>query len=312
MPTNSEHKSHNYQHACQIISTLVDSGVRNIVISPGSRSTPITLAAEHHPDLNSFYILDERSAGFFALGLADTPVAILATSGSAIANWFPAVVEASYSFTPLILLSADRPSQLQYAGANQTIDQIKLFGSYVKEFIQLEEMSDNFPSPSLSRKINQAVSKCQWPTPGPIHINIPIAEPLLDGIDQLKQIEDDIFLKTTTNPADKVLNNKSYISFPKSHLSEVDIKHVANIINSNKGIIICGRENYSEDCSNLINQLSQKLNCPVIADPLSNLHFQAIDNLILNYDAFLRANLGDNLQSVDWILRFGQFPISNH
>jgi len=290
--------NHNYQHACQLITTLVDSGVKHIVISPGSRSTPITLAAEQHPDLNCFYVLDERSAGFFALGLTDNtqetksqnikpkPIAILATSGSAVSNWLPAVVEACYSFLPLILLSADRPSQLQSAGANQTIDQIKIFGSYVKEFIQLEEMSDNFPSPSLSRKITQAVSKCQWPIPGPVHINIPIAEPLLADTTQLKQIEDDIFPNPREDRPDNLPQNKHYISFPELHLTEFDIKHITHILNNKKGIIICGRENYSTDSISLINKLSQQLNCPVLADPLSNLRFQVIDNLILNYDAF--------------------------
>lgn len=298
----------NYQHACQLISTLVNLGVRYIAISPGSRSTPITLAAEHHPELNCFYILDERCAGFFALGLASNPqtgsshpVAILATSGSAITNWFPAVVEASLSFVPLILLSADRPAQLQQSGANQTIDQVKIFGSYVKTFIQLEEMSDSYPSVSLTRKITQAVSTCQWPVPGPVHINIPIVEPLLADIKLTHSIEDGIFSK----------ENKTHLSFPKLHLSEYDIKHVTEHINHKKGIIICGREYYSAHCIQLINKLSQNLNCPVIADPLSNLRFQHIDNLIINYDAFLHARTTDDFLKVGWVLRFGQFPISN-
>jgi len=309
--------NHNYQHACHLISTLVSLGVKQIVISPGSRSTPITLAAEHHPELNCYYILDERSAGFFALGLSSStqnnssaPIAILATSGSAIANWFPAVVEASYSFTPLLLLSADRPAQLQYAGANQTIDQINIFGSYVKKFIQLEEMSEIYPCASLSRKITQAVSACQWPVPGPVHINIPIAEPLIANIEQIERIENDIFPKIPPSEENDLSKNKSLLTFPKLQLYDSDIKQIIGTINLKKGIIICGRENYSSHSISLINTISQNLNCPVLADPLSNLRFKNIDNLIVNYDAFLRSELADDIYKADWILRFGQFPIS--
>jgi 2-succinyl-5-enolpyruvyl-6-hydroxy-3-cyclohexene-1-carboxylate synthase len=303
MPTN-----YNYHHACQIISILVSLDVKQIVISPGSRSTPLTLAAEHHPQLQCFYILDERSACFFALGLSSStsnnrPVAILATSGSAIANWYPAVVEASLSYTPLILLSADRPAQLQQCGANQTIDQTKLFGTFVKSFIQLDEMFDSYPSPGLSRKINQAVSACQWPIPGPVHINIPIAEPLLADINQTALIEHKIF-------TDNKLKNKTYLTFPHLSLTKHDINHVLEKLENKRGIIICGRENYPSQFSDLIHQLSQNLNCPVLADPLSNLRFEPIDNLIINYDAFLRSDTLTDAIKPDWVLRFGQFPVS--
>ncbi|MFK5985306.1 MAG: 2-succinyl-5-enolpyruvyl-6-hydroxy-3-cyclohexene-1-carboxylic-acid synthase [Pseudomonadota bacterium] len=301
MPSN-----YNYYHACQLVNNLVSLGLKDIVISPGSRSTPITLAAEHHPNLNCYYILDERSAAFFALGLANKqqPVALLATSGSAISNWFPAIVEASHSFVPLILLSADRPTSLQNAGANQTMNQVKIFGSFVRLFLQLDEMLASFPSESLSRKISQAVSSSLWPIAGPVHINIPINEPLIENYENIIAIEQQLFNQSVLD------KTTTYINQAELHLSKNDLKNITKIVNAKKGIIICGRENYTQQAIKFIQLLSKKLNCPVFAEPLSNLRFSAIDNLIVNYDAFLRHKKAAEFFQADWIIRFGQFPVS--
>jgi len=116
--------------ASALVGALVDAGVRHAVISPGSRSSPLVLACEAVPVLQTWVMVDERAAAFFALGLSKSggqPVAVIATSGSAPAHWFPAVVEAEQDTAPLILLSADRPPDLQDCGANQTIDQTHLF-----------------------------------------------------------------------------------------------------------------------------------------------------------------------------------------
>ncbi|MEZ4629779.1 MAG: 2-succinyl-5-enolpyruvyl-6-hydroxy-3-cyclohexene-1-carboxylic-acid synthase [Deinococcales bacterium] len=116
-----------------LVDALYQSGLRYVCIAPGSRSTPLTLAFAQHQGVKSYVHLDERSAGFFALGLAlasQRAVALLCTSGSAAANFFPAVVEASASGVPLIVLTADRPAELRHSGANQTIDQRKLYGDY--------------------------------------------------------------------------------------------------------------------------------------------------------------------------------------
>ncbi len=119
----------------QLMDGLVAAGVEQVVISPGSRSTPLVLALNRQPRLRSWQHPDERSAAFFALGLASharRPVALIATSGSAPGHWLPAVIEANRAGIPLILLSADRPAQLQACGSNQTVDQIHLFGSQVR------------------------------------------------------------------------------------------------------------------------------------------------------------------------------------
>ena len=127
----------NLRWCFQLLDGLAAAGVRRLVLSPGSRSTPLVLAAERHPQMRLHTLIDERSAGFFALGLSrfeGTPAALVATSGSAPAHWYPAVIESSQAQVPLILLSADRPPELRDWGANQSIDQCRLFGTQTRAF----------------------------------------------------------------------------------------------------------------------------------------------------------------------------------
>ena len=122
----------NQSSASRVASVLVERGVGHVVLSPGSRNTPLVLAFHAHPDLHCHSILDERTAGFVALGLAresGQPVALCCTSGSAAAHYFPAIIEASHSHIPLVVLTADRPPERQGRGEPQTIDQRELFGS---------------------------------------------------------------------------------------------------------------------------------------------------------------------------------------
>ena len=131
----SEIAALNYKWSCRIVDQLYDFGVRTVCISPGSRNTPLILAFLEHGKYNCVSQVDERSGAFFALGVAlqtQTPVAILSTSGTATANFLPAVIEASQSRVPLIILTADRPSQLIGTGANQTIVQKDIYGYYVR------------------------------------------------------------------------------------------------------------------------------------------------------------------------------------
>lgn len=158
------------------------SGVRDVVVSPGSRSTPLALAAAENAELRSHVIVDERSAGFFALGQARAsgiPSLLICTSGTAGAHYLPAVIEASQSFVPLIVVTADRPWELQGAAAPQTIDQLKLFGSYVRHFADV-----GLPDPSpialraAARAAAQAALRASSPEPGPVHVNVRFRKPL--------------------------------------------------------------------------------------------------------------------------------------
>lgn len=161
---------------------LSDLGITTVFFSPGSRSTPLIIGCEKEKRLSCFPALDERTAAFLALGHAkrtNVPTAVICTSGSALTHWFPAVTEASYSGIPLILLSADRPPELQECGAGQTINQINLFGSFVREFYQC-------PLPCLEQEyihnlqtiLQTAHSKTIGSNSGPVHINFSFHEPL--------------------------------------------------------------------------------------------------------------------------------------
>lgn len=165
-----------------VASSLVSAGVREVVVSPGSRSTPFVLALRARPELELVSVIDERSAAFVALGMARAsrrPTAVLATSGTAPAHWLPAVIEASLAQVPLLLLSADRPLALTHAGAAQTIDQTKLFGSWVRHFEDLgDPRADQGALVGVSRSIAQAVAATGGSAPGPVHVNLRADKPL--------------------------------------------------------------------------------------------------------------------------------------
>ncbi|MCK5648026.1 MAG: 2-succinyl-5-enolpyruvyl-6-hydroxy-3-cyclohexene-1-carboxylic-acid synthase [Gammaproteobacteria bacterium] len=314
----------NYQWAFGLIHYFALQGVTQAVISPGSRSTPLALACERHPDITTWVQIDERSAGFFALGLAQQeqqPAILICTSGSAVANWFPAVVEASHSYTPLLLLSADRPAELQNCGANQTIDQNFLFGSHVRQFIALEHADETLlKSNYLKRITTQAYGKTLYRKPGPVHLNIPFREPLLPRrftADELNHFINRLSQRSIESATPIIQSNISSSSISSSHLSKKSLDLLTQIVNSGNGLIICGRLTYQEKhgFEKILSKLAEKLNCPVLVDPLSTLRHSALPaaHFIYNYDHFLKQYRDNNKKfTPDWILRFGQFPVSKN
>ena len=162
---------------------LARCGVRHACTSPGSRSTPIVLSLAREPRIRCWSHVDERCAGFFALGAAKAsgaPVAVACTSGTAAANLAPAVIEAHHARVPLIVLTADRPPELRDVGAGQTIDQLKLYGDAVKWFF---ELGTHEASHATLRWIRTLACRAYWTAlggrPGPVHLNIPLREPLV-------------------------------------------------------------------------------------------------------------------------------------
>ena len=183
----------NHQYALTIylasfISELVQSGVKDVVVSPGSRSTPIAMVIAEHPAIRLHIQVDERSAAFFALGIAKAsknPTVLLCTSGTAAANYFPAIVEANISRVPLVVLTADRPHELRDVGAPQTIDQIHLYGKHVKWFVEmaLPEQSEEMIRYARTVCARAVATAIQAPA-GPVHLNFPLREPLIPLLDQ--------------------------------------------------------------------------------------------------------------------------------
>ena len=175
-------------HVLRMTDTLLKAGVKEAVISPGSRSTPLAYAFAASENLETYIQVDERSAAYFALGLAKAsgrPVVLLCTSGTAASNFHPAITEAFYARIPLIILTADRPHELRGVGAPQAIDQLNMYGKHVKFSVDLPLAEDNEELDwFLERHVNRAVSVAMTKPIGPIHLNIPLREPLLIDFDQ--------------------------------------------------------------------------------------------------------------------------------
>ncbi|MCW3014790.1 MAG: menD, partial [Solirubrobacterales bacterium] len=166
-----------------LVDELARCGLAGACTSPGSRSTPLVLALARHPEVPTWSHVDERCAAFFALGVAKAtgrPAAIACTSGTAAANYLPAIIEAREARVPLIVLTADRPPELRAVGAGQTIDQVKLYGDAVKWFV---EVGTHPATPDRLRWMRQLACRAMWTAmdgrPGPVHLNLPLREPLV-------------------------------------------------------------------------------------------------------------------------------------
>jgi len=227
---------------------LAASGVRHVAVSPGSRSTPLTLAADRTDGLDITIHLDERSGGFFALGLARAtrrPVALVCTSGTAAANYLPAVVEAFHSGVPLIVCTADRPPELQHRGAPQTIDQVELYGTHVRWFHQASVAGTEPPSEAVAVAA-AAVEVATGPTPGPVHVNWPLREPL-------EPPDDD--------PPPPILLNPS-----SPPAAAVDPGPLAP-----RTLLVAGPVDLDATSVDAVTALSRTAGWPVVADPASGL-----------------------------------------
>jgi 2-succinyl-5-enolpyruvyl-6-hydroxy-3-cyclohexene-1-carboxylate synthase len=292
----------NLDWSAALIAGLAAAGVRDVVISPGSRSTPLTLACLRHPQLHCMVILDERSAAWFALGRAKAdglPVALVCTSGTAAANWLPAVVEANQSGQPLLLLSADRPPELQGWGANQTIDQTTLFSGQTRAYHAPGAPFPRFDRRWLQQLAARAVAESQWPSPGPVHLNLAFREPLL--------------------PAESTLDFglPEPIEICRSALvpDEQNIAMLAKRLSGRRGVIFCGEGSAGLNMpafAEAVTSLAATLGCPILAEPLSGLRFglHPHDHVCSRHERWLRDETRCAAARPDWVLRFGNFPVT--
>lgn len=274
-----------------LVETLFRSGLTTAIICPGSRSGPLAVAFAQHPQIEALPILDERSAAFFALGVArrsGLPVVLVCTSGTAGANFYPAVIEAEASQVPLLVLTADRPPELRHCHAGQAIDQVKLYGHYPRWQVELSLPS---AEPDLLAYLRQtsihAWERAQWPAAGPVHLNIPLREPLAPIADAKVEIlatnfDTDYFFSAvqTHQPPETTLN----LQFSASLLQTWQ--------GCDRGIIIAGptQSQHPEQYCAAVAQLAQTLNWPVLAEGLSPLRNWSDYNpyLVSTYDLLLR------------------------
>ncbi len=290
----------NLQRAFALMDGLAAAGVDKAVISPGSRSTPLALASELHPTIRTWVQVDERCAAFFALGMAritNRPVALISTSGSAPAHWYPAVLEADQSGVPLMLLSADRPPEVQGCGANQTVDQHKLFQTAARGFHTLPTAQQGPDDLAFVHSLaSRAVHQSRWPLPGPVHINIPFHEPLLAD--------------TPVEPTP--LASAVAVELPRLIPPATQLDRIARAMARQPGVIVCGPGQFAADFAPSLAALAAKLDCPVLADPLSDLRFGGHDrsHILCHYDAFLRNTAFRENHRPQWVLRFGSMPVS--
>ena len=222
------------RYLATFVAQLGASGVRHVVIAPGSRSTPLTLALTA-PGLamTPWLHLDERSAGYFALGIArqlGEPVALVCTSGTAAANFLPAVVEASLSRVPLVVLTADRPPELRDVGASQTIDQTHLFGTHAKWFVDLPVAeSDALLERHAQGMAARAVALASESPAGAVHLNFPLREPLLAA-------------DTVSQRAATVGTAGVGPARPRLAPDEGEVRRVASVVRGRRGLIVAGPE----------------------------------------------------------------------
>lgn len=291
-------------YTAAFVDELTRVNIKHAIISPGSRSTPISMLMVKHPDIQVHMNIDERSAAFFGLGLAKAtrePVALVCTSGTAAANYYPAIIEAHYSRVPLVVITADRPHELREVGAPQAIDQIHLYGKYVKWFsdMSIPEMEDS--SIQYVRNIAKRASFTARNSPsGPVHLNFPVREPLVPIMDS------DFF---QIGRGERIF--ESNFESGRATASIEAIKQITKEVKSHKkGIIICG-EIHDESFANAVNKLSEKLQYPILADPLSQLRTESSSPAVIDcYDTFLRVEEVVQTYQPELIIRFGTMPVS--
>jgi 2-succinyl-5-enolpyruvyl-6-hydroxy-3-cyclohexene-1-carboxylate synthase len=291
---------------------LARSGVRLAVLSPGSRSTPLAVALWRQPEIETSVIVDERSAGFFALGAAQAggePVVLLCTSGTALVNYHPAVCEADESAVPLVVLSADRPPELRGIGAGQTIDQIKAFGSSVRWFCEVGTHAADDDGLLHYRSVAcRAVAAARGEIrPGPVHLNLPWREPLAPiGVEGAVTATDPLALQGRDG---RPLTAVTRVDLePSAFLLDEVAGHIGDAI---AGVIVAGRQ-LDPELREPLAHLARVSGFPILADPTSQLRNGPHDrsHVIAAYDLLLRDERFARSVVPELVLRFGEMPTS--
>lgn len=305
-----------YAYIGAFVDELQRGGVQHAVICPGSRSTPLALVFVAQPGIRTWMHVDERSAAFFALGLAKrlhAPVALICTSGTAAANFLPAIVEAHLSHIPLLVLTADRPHELRDTGAPQSIDQNRLYGSHTKWFVEMALPETSNTALRYARTIaDRAVAQAQAAPTGPVHLNFPLREPLIaeplpgQAMPPLEARDQHAWLGRP--------QNVPYTEIAAAEPATISVDKIEQLAqrlsHTKRGLIIAGPQ--SDGHLPELLALAQRLGYPILADPLSQLRCGQPEQaaIITSYDAFLRVEAFVEQAQPELIVRFGAMPTS--
>lgn len=308
----------------EYIAALVDEfyqlGVRHAVFSPGSRSTTMAMLFKEHEGFETYMNIDERSASFMALGIAKAhkePTVLVCTSGSAVAHYLPAVLEAQYSGVPLIVLSADRPHTLLHVGAPQTVDQHKIFGTAVNYYEELAVPQESHYYTYPRQVARKAYMKAMDTKKGPVHINVPLFEPLVPELSR-NHFE-------AGRSSFKVVKPNYGSVFDCRH--ENDLTHINNAIDIAHGndgtneindlfkryerILILAGPQIDIDEAETIRSFGAALQAPILADPLSNVRGCGTSKVVIStYDALLAGQALWHELKPDCVIQFGQIVVS--
>jgi 2-succinyl-5-enolpyruvyl-6-hydroxy-3-cyclohexene-1-carboxylate synthase len=296
--------------ASAMVEELARCGLRHAALAPGSRSTPLALALWRQPSIEVTVIVDERSAGFFALGAAQStgrPAAVLCTSGTAAANLHPAVCEADEAAVPLVVLTADRPPELRGIGAGQTIDQLKLYGSAVRWFCEVGSHDADDPGLLHFRSVAcRAYAAARGePRPGPVHLNVAFRDPL----------GPEAHGEHVTAGSSLALQGRgerplvAVASDPPIAQQALLDELAERIGGSPRGLIVCGRQP-DQRLAAPVAALAERAGYPILAEPTSQLRLgkHDRDRVVWAYDWIARAHPPE--LSPDVVLRFGDMPTS--
>ena len=308
----------------EYIAALVDEfyqlGVRHAVFSPGSRSTTMAMLFKEHEGFETYMNIDERSASFMALGIAKShkePTVLVCTSGSAVAHYLPAVLEAQYTGVPLIVLSADRPHTLLHVGAPQTVDQHKIFGTAVNYFEELAVPQESHYYTYPRQVARKAYMKAMDTKKGPVHINVPLFEPLVPELSRNHFEAGRSSFKVFKPNYSSVFgfdnrNNLTHINnvIDVAHNND-STKEINNLLERYERILILAGPQIDIDEAETICSFGEALQAPILADPLSNVRGCSTSKVVIStYDALLAGQSLWYELKPDCVIQFGQIVVS--
>ena len=308
----------------EYIAALVDEfyqlGVRHAVFSPGSRSTTMAMLFKEHEGFETYMNIDERSASFMALGIAKAhkePTVLVCTSGSAVAHYLPAILEAQYSGIPLIVLSADRPHTLLHVGAPQTVDQHKIFGTAVNYFEELAVPQESHYYTYPRQVARKAYMKAMDTKKGPVHINVPLFEPLVPELSRNHFEAGRSSFKVVKPNYSSVFgcdnrNNLTHINnvIDVAHNND-STKEINDLLERYERILILAGPQIDVDEADMIRSFGEALQAPILADPLSNVRGCGTSKVVIStYDALLAGKALWHELKPDCVIQFGQIVVS--